>query len=388
MCVDPASAEWTLNGRIRKMQTFSADLHLTSLPQLLLDVDAIEANIALKEQWAAKHSMALAPHIKTTMTREIIHRQLPGSWGVTVATPAQAAHAVNWGARRIIIANEVVFPPLVAELRRLLEINPSLEVYCLADSPAAVSALARGFESADRLLFVLLDVGIPGGRTGIRHPAEAPALAAAVRDARGLRLAGISAYEGIAPNVRTPENLAVIDAHCRTAMEVFDALRSQFEVEQPLFSVGGSAFQDRAAKFLPEGSLNVLRSGCYVIHDHGTYADVSPLPGLRAAAVVRAVVLSVPEKGRAILGAGKRELAYDAGLPTLVAHHRDGKALAEPTGDVVRLFDHHAVVDYSGSLQVGDTVDLGISHPCSVFDRWRTALAVHGNSTELWHPQF
>ena len=132
----------------------------------------------------------------------------------------------------------------------------------------------------------------------------------------------------------------------------------------------------------------MLRSGCYVIHDHGTYADVSPLPDLRAAAVVRAVVLSVPEEGRAIVGAGKRELAYDAGLPTLVAHHRDGEALPEPTGVVVRLFDHHAVVDSAGSLQVGDTVDLGISHPCSVFDRWRTALAVHGNSTELWHPQF
>ncbi len=388
MCVGSASAEWMLDGRMRKMPTFSADLHLTSLPQLLLDVNAIEANIALKEQWAAKHSMVLAPHIKTTMTREIIHRQLPGSWGVTVATPAQAAHAVGWGARRILIANEVVFPPLVSELRRLVEFNPSLEVYCLADSSAAVSALAHGFEDTDRQLFVLLDVGIPSGRTGIRYAQDAPALAAAVRDSRGLRLAGISAYEGIAPNVRTPENLAVIDAHCRTAMEVFATLRDRFEVEQPLFSVGGSAFQDRAAGFLPEGSLNVLRSGCYVIHDHGTYADVSPLPGLRAAAVVRAVVLSVPEEGQAILGAGKRELAYDAGLPTLVAHHRDGSTLAEPTGVVVRLFDHHAVVENSGSLQVGDTVDLGISHPCSVFDRWRTALAVHGNATELWHPQF
>lgn len=370
------------------MATFSADLHLTSLPQLLLDVDAIEGNIALKEQWAAGHSMVLAPHIKTTMTREIVQRQLPGSWGVTVATTAQAAHAASWGAARILIANELVYPPAIAELRRLLETYPQLQVYCLADSEAAVSALARGFRDAGRPLFVLLDIGVPGGRTGIRNPSEAPALAAAVADASGLRFAGISAYEGIAPNVRTPENLAVIDGHCRTAMEAFDILRDRFEVEQPLFSIGGSAFQDRAARFLPDGALNVLRSGCYVIHDHGTYAEVSPLPGLHAAAVVRAVVLSTPEEGRAILGAGKRELAYDAGLPTLVAHHRDGAVLPGPAGVVVRLFDHHAVVDGAGALRVGDTVDLGVSHPCSVFDRWRTALAVHGNTTELWHPQF
>lgn len=370
------------------MVNLSADLHLSSLPQLLLDVDAIDANISLKEQWAAEHSMVLAPHIKTTMTREIVQRQLPGSWGVTVATLAQAAHAVSWGARRILIANEVVYPPLVAELRRLLHAHPAVELHCLADSSAAVSALAHGFPDADHTLSVLLDVGVSGGRTGIRDAEEAPALADAVRAAPGLRLAGVSAYEGIAPNVRTPENLASIDAHCRSAVEVFDLLRDRFDVDLPLFSVGGSAFQDHAARFLPDGSLNILRSGCYVIHDHGTYAEVSPLPGLRAAAVVRAVVISVPEEGRAILGAGKRELAYDAGLPALVAHHRDGATLPEPDGVVVRLFDHHAIVDNAGALRVGDTVDLGISHPCSVFDRWRMALAVHGNTTELWHPQF
>lgn len=370
------------------MQNFNADISLLSLPQLLLDVDAIDANIALKEQWADEHSMVLAPHIKTTMTREIVQRQLPGSWGVTVATPAQAAHAVAWGARRILIANEVVFPPLVSELRRLLERNPSVSLYCLADSHAGVAALSRGFEDAERSLQVLLDVGVAGGRTGIRNAADAPVLAAAIRKAPGLLFAGVSAYEGIAPNLRTPENLAAIDAHCEAAVRIFAGLRGGFDVEQPVYSVGGSAFQDRAAQFLPEGSVNVLRSGCYVIHDSGTYAEVSPLRGLRAAAVVRAVVVSVPEEGRAILGVGKRELAYDAGLPRLTAHHRDGITLGEPTGVVVRLFDHHAVVEDAGDLRVGDLVDLGISHPCSVFDRWRTALAVHGNATEVWHPQF
>jgi D-serine deaminase-like pyridoxal phosphate-dependent protein len=374
--------------KMAAIQNFNADISLSSLPQLLLDVDAIEDNIALKEQWAAARSMVLAPHIKTTMTREIVQRQLPGSWGVTVATPAQAAHAVGWGVRRILIANEVVFPPLVAELRRLLVLNPTVELYCLVDSESSVAVLAAGFQDADRPLHVLLDVGVAGGRTGIRAAADAPGLSSAIRSAPGLRFAGVSAYEGIAPNVRTPENLGAIDAHCQAAVRVFDGLHGEFEVEQPLYSVGGSAFQDRAAQFLPEGSLNVLRSGCYVVHDSGTYAEVSPLPGLRAAAVVRAVVLSVPEEGRAIIGAGKRELAYDAGLPTLVAHHREGRTLAEPTGVVVRLFDHHAVVDEAGDLRVGDIVDLGISHPCSVFDRWRTALAVHGNLTEVWHPQF
>lgn len=370
------------------MSNFSGHLRLPSLPQLLLDVDAIEANIALKEAWAAERSMVLAPHIKTTMTREIVQRQLPGAWGVTVATTAQAAHAAAWGARRILIANEVVFPPHVQQLRRLLEGTQGLEVFCLTDSVKGADILGDGFRRATKRLNVLIDVGVPGGRTGIRSAGEAPMLADAVRGHAGLQRAGVSAYEGIAPNIRSAENLEQVDAHCRAARDIFRDLRDEFDVEQPLFTIGGSAFQDRAARFLPAGALNVLRSGCYVIHDHGTYADVSPLPGLRAAAVVRAVVVSVPEDGRAVLGAGKRELAYDAGLPTLVAHHRDGEAQPEPDGAVVRLFDHHAVVDGVRALAVGDTVDLGISHPCSVFDRWRSVFAVHGNAAELWHPQF
>ncbi|WP_459326674.1 alanine racemase [Arthrobacter tecti] len=376
-----------LDGKIPKMPNLSGHLPLQSLPQLLLDVAAIDSNIALKERWAAEHSMVLAPHIKTTMTREIVQMQLPGAWGVTVATVGQAVHAAAWGARRILIANEVVFTPQVLQLRRLLEADHTLDIFCLVDSAAGVIALGEVFDGAGPRLNVLIDVGVGRGRTGIRTADEAPQLADEIDRQAGLRLAGVSAYEGIAPNLRTAENLEHVDTHCRLARTIFEGLRERLG-EQPIFTIGGSAFQDRAAQFLPSGAVNVLRSGCYVVHDHGTYADVSPLPGLQAAAVVRAVVVSVPEEARAVLGAGKRELAYDAGLPTLVAHHRNGEAQAEPAGVVVKLFDHHAIVESADGLEVGDTVDLGISHPCSVFDRWRSVLAVHGNATELWHPQF
>jgi D-serine deaminase-like pyridoxal phosphate-dependent protein len=185
-----------------------------------------------------------------------------------------------------------------------------------------------------------------------------------------------------------------VDAHCRLAREVFDGLRTLVEAdlpetEAPVFTIGGSAFQDRAALFLPAGPVvNVLRSGCYVVHDHGTYAEVSPVAGLAPAAVVRALVISAPEPGRVVLNAGKRELAYDAGLPVIVACHRDGAELAGWVGTVAKLFDHHAVVDDAAGLAVGDTVDLGISHPCSLFDRWRNVVAVNGAATETWHPVF
>ncbi|BAS12407.1 D-Serine ammonia-lyase [Arthrobacter sp. Hiyo8] len=213
------------------------------------------------------------------MTGEIVRRQLPGSWGVTVATTAQAAQAIEWGATRILIANEVLFRGHLEELRARLTASPELEIYCLADSTAGVQAMAEVFEHSPRPLNVLIDVGTAGGRTGIRSEAEAGPLAAEVRAAQGLLLAGVSAYEGVAPNTRTDANLAGIDSHCRLARDIFDELHATFEVDLPVFSNGGSAFQDRAAAFLPHStSVNVLRSGCYVVHDHGTYQSVSPIP--------------------------------------------------------------------------------------------------------------
>ncbi|WP_051478784.1 alanine racemase [Arthrobacter sp. H5] len=367
------------------MAPFDGSLVLETLPQLLLNVTAVENNIAIKETWAREHSMVLAPHIKTTMTREIVERQLSGAWGVTVATTGQAADAVEWGAKRILIANEVVFRP---HLELLRDMTLSAEIYCLADSAAGIELMADVFKDSARPLHVLIDAGMAGGRTGIRRIEEAEPLARMIESAPGLNLAGVSAYEGIAPNLRTAENLALVDAHCSFARDVFESLHSMLGA-RPVFSIGGSAFQDRAAMFLPgTPSVNVLRSGCYVVHDHGTYAGVSPIPGLTAAAVVRAVVISVPEPGRAVIGAGKRELAYDAGLPVIVARHRSGAVQAGPPGEVERLFDHHAVVDNAEGFEVGDTVDFGISHPCSVFDRWRDVVAVIGDSTEIWHPAF
>ncbi|MGW9415480.1 alanine racemase [Arthrobacter cupressi] len=371
------------------MPVLDPSLPLDTLPQMLLDVGAIERNIAIKEAWTRRHGMVLAPHIKTTMTGEIVRRQLPGCWGVTVATTAQAAKAVEWGATRILIVNEVLFRGHLEQLRSMLEGSPELEIYALADSAAGVAAAAEVFRKADRPLKVLIDVGITGGRTGIRAAEEAGPLAALVSEAGGLLLAGVSAYEGVAPNARTEENLAAVDSHCRLARDIFESL--EFEVEQPVFTVGGSAFQDRAAMFLPQGAVNVLRSGCYVVHDHGTYAGVSPVPGLEAAAVVRALVVSAPEPGRVILNAGKRELAYDAGLPVIVAHYRGGELLSggeRSAAILTKLFDHHAIVDGADGFAVGDVVDLGISHPCSVFDRWREVIAVAADGAEVWKPAF
>ncbi|MCV7194327.1 alanine racemase [Mycolicibacterium brumae] len=357
-----------------------------TLPELRVDLPALEHNIAVMAQWCAQRGVELCPHIKTTMTRPIVQRQLAaGAWGVTVATVRQAGVALDWGLRRILIANQVVHPGDLETIAQWLNAIGDLELYCLVDSVAGVRAAGSAMVGVQNPLRVLVDVGTANGRTGIRELALGLPIAELCAATPGLLLAGAAGYEGIRPNRRDTETIELVRAHCRATVAVFEQIRAQTQTERPIFSMGGSAFPDLVVDVLAglsdrDQALVVLRSGCYVTHDHGTYANVSPVAGLRPALSVRTVVLSAPEPGTVVVGAGKRELPYDAGVPVLLGAR----------GVATRLFDHHLVFTEAAGLEVGDVVDLGISHPCSAFDRWAEIAVVDaaGRTSERWRPQF
>jgi D-serine deaminase-like pyridoxal phosphate-dependent protein len=367
------------------------------LPELRLGLPALEHNVALMADWCRDRGAELCPHIKTTMTRPIVERQLAaGAWGVTVATTRQAEVALDWGLRRILIANEVIHGPDLALLRQWLDALPELELFCLVDSPAGLALARAALDGARNPLRVLVDVGAEEGRTGVREAAAACELGRDAATSPGLLLAGVGGYEGVRPAARDAATIAAVDAHCARTVDVFRRLAPLFQTAGPVFTMGGSAFPDRVVAALDglageHAVLPVLRSGCYVTHDHGTYERVSPLPGLRAALTVRAVVLSTPEDGRAIVGAGRRELPYDAGLPILLGA-RDPRGAPRRAARVTAsgIFDHHLILTGVPELRVGDEVDLGISHPCSAFDRWPDIAVADedGAVREVWHPQF
>jgi D-serine deaminase-like pyridoxal phosphate-dependent protein len=368
-----------------------------SLPQLRLDVDALDHNIRTMAAWCDEHDVALAPHVKTTMSEPVVARQVAaGAVGVTVATVDQAGIALGWG-HDVLIANEVVDASGLARLRRLVERHPEREVRCLVDSESGVAAARAAFAGAgaDAALEVMVDVGTAGGRTGVRTRDEARQVARLVGQAPELRLVGVAGYEGVVPNERTTAVLDAVDAHCAAVRDVFLDLAEAFETDRPVFTMGGSAFPDRVVEHLPDerdvpGTLRLLRSGCYVTHDHGTYARVTPFPDLRAALTVRAAVVSAPEPGTVVVGAGKRDLPYDVEPPVVVAvHDADGRARV-PAGRVRSMYDQHTVLTGADGLAVADVVTFGISHPCSAFDRWAAYVVTDGSGrqVDVWTTRF
>ncbi len=390
------------------------------LPALVLLDRAVTNNLSVMAGYARHHGFELMPHGKTTMAPALFRRQLEaGATGITVANVTQAQVALRAGATRVLVANEIV-GALDAVLMAQALAEGDRELFCLVDSPDQVAILdvhlARAGLSGQ--LGVFVELGIAGGRTGVRSLEEGIAVARAVEAAGHLRLVGVEGFEGSVASDRSPEALRLVDGFLGRMRQLTRRLGElgAFSGEGPvLVSAGGSKYFDRVAEALGPsadyGGLStslIVRSGCYLTHDHGIYEAASPLghPSragqLLPALELWAEVLSTPEPGLAIIGLGKRDTSFDLGLPLplhLVRRRRlDGKARAGAARDaaegpadgvrveawsgatLVKLDDQHGYLrlnDAPGDgIRPGDRIGFGISHPCTAFDRWSRVLLV------------
>lgn len=365
-------------------------------PLVTIDLDALETNIASMADWVATRGAELAPHGKTTMAPALWRAQMAaGATGITVATEAQARVAVDEGVPFVIIANEVVAPSQLNWLRGVLMSMVDLEIVCWVDSLEGIAAMRRGLETGGRVppMAVCIEVGPDGGRAGVRNDDELGALADAVRAAPSLRLVGISGFEGAVPD-DGGDRIAAVEGFIDRLGAAFSSV-GPFETDRPILTAGGSTYFDLVVDRLSavaasvSGGRLVLRSGAYVLHDDVHYAKVTPAvsrtgPSLISAATLWAHVLSMPEAGLAVLDAGKRDLAFDLGLPVPRSiRHVDGSQSDPEGARVTATNDQHAFVATAGAdFRVGDLVELGQSHPCTIVDKWRelpiTTCTPHG----------
>ncbi len=362
------------------------------LPLAVIRRAPLAHNIGWMQRYADGAGVRFAPHGKTTMSPQLFARQLAaGAWGLTFATVTQLQAGLAAGARNVLIANQVLDAADLGAIAALRRTRPEVRVIFLLDSEAQL-ALIEGV-SLDAPFEVLLEVGVPGGRTGCRTHDEAIALARRAHASDAVSLAGLECYEGLGNTGDTGPDRAASDA----LMDRVERLALQcdaeglFAADEVIVSAGGSGVFDlvvpRLRPALSRPVAGLLRSGCYVTHDQGHYQRLvhavnarlgcDDRDGLRAALEVWATVQSLPEPGLAILAVGKRDISFDLGMPTpLATCPRASRApRAAPAGWVVeKLNDQHAYLrlgEDAGGLQVGDRVGLGISHPCTTFDKWR-----------------
>ena len=390
-------------GRIadQKWNVLDGDL---LMPVMVLKRSVLAANIRALAEFCARYGMDFAPHGKTYMAPQIFKRQLEaGAWGITASTMSHVRTYRQFGVQRILMAYQPVEPAAVRWVASELDRDPDFEFVCLVDSRRGIDIMKEALDEArpSRPVRVLVELGYPGGRTGCRSIEDAEDLAAAVQRSPRLELAGTEGYEGLMPflpGATLEDTIPKVEAYLaqyRAFHERLDARGAFDGLDYSIVTAGGSAMFDKVAEQLTAWDTTVpvrtiVRSGGYAVHDSLMFVPVSPLDGrrspderlrLKPAMELWGAVLSRSEPQLAILSFGRRDAPYDAGLPLPQAVTTPGTRSMREIGEgfeVTGLNDQHAFLRLPADdgLSVGDLVGCGVSHPCSVFDKWRLVFEV------------
>jgi D-serine deaminase-like pyridoxal phosphate-dependent protein len=340
-------------------------------PALVVDVEALERNIAAMAAFAAARGLALRPHAKTHKSVEIARRQIAaGAVGVCCAKLGEAEALSAGGIENILITSPVVGPAAVERLVALAARTPGLML--TADHPDAVDALLR--TGADLTLLVDIDPGFH--RTGVADPAAALALAQRIAAAPNLAFGGVQFYCGVQQHI---EDFAARRAAVAERTEILNsavALLTEAGLPPPLITGGGTGTHIIDAEL---GVLNELQVGSYIFMDR-QYAECDLTgPGgapFETSLFIDARVISANHAAMVTVDAGLKSMATEAGPPAILAGAAEG-AVYRFMGD-----EQGAIIAPAGAAppRLGDVVTLGAPHCDPTVNLYDAYHAVKGDT--------
>jgi D-serine deaminase-like pyridoxal phosphate-dependent protein len=337
-------------------------------PALVLDIDAAQRNIdhmasELKQIGAA----VIRPHYKAHKNPDIARRQVAaGAGGLSMATVWEAVVLAAAGFDDLFVVNTVAHP---AKLRVLAELAREHRILVAVDEADNAAALSAAAAQAGSTLGIMIEVDTGMDRCGVDSAADCLTLARQVTGLPGLRLDGITGYEGHCS--LTPDNDLRHDRQ-REAMAFFIDVAEMLEADGiacPIRSAGGIATWNWTAAF---PGITEIQAGTYVVMDnfHGVM-----VPDFEHSLTIQATVIS-RQSGKVIVDAGNKSVADPADV-TIIGHD-----LA-----VFRFDEEHGIFDAAGGsrLRVGDPVALVPGYSPSTVN-WYDAYHVvqDGVVVDIW----
>lgn len=342
-------------------------------PSLLVDADALEANIKFMSGYFAKRHARLRPHFKSHKCTTIAKMQLrAGAVGITCAKLGEAEVLANAGIQNILIANQIVGPIKIARLIELSKrANPIVAADC-ADNLKMISDMAS---KAGKEIGFLIEVDIGMGRCGVAPGQAAVDLAKTASTFPGIKFLGLQGYEGHSVDLRdekerTQKTLIAVNQLVDTRRLIE---RSGLHVS--IVSGGGTG------TYLINGDIDgidELQAGSYALMDW-FYSDIRP--EFRQAMSILVTVISRPRPNIAIIDVGRKGCGAEWGPPRVKTF----------PGAKIPSFnsEEHATVqlpdDAIDKVRVGDRLEIIPSHGCTTSNLYREFVAHrNGNVIDRW----
>jgi len=310
-------------------------------PALILDLPTARRNITKMAQCMQAMPAELRPHVKVHKSPELALMQVEaGAIGVSTATVWEAIVMVRSGLDGVFVVNTVAGPDKLAALAALAR---EAEVMVAVDDAENAAQLAAAARAADSTLGVLVELDTGMDRAGVDSTEEAIALAARIAELHGVRLLGLTGYEGHCS--LTPERELRHERE-RTAMgflvDTADAVRSA-GLPCSIVSAGGTATWDWTGAF---PGVTESQAGSYVVMDNFHGAMIGDFE--HAVTVLATVISRRPD--RVIVDAGNKSMGASE-LATIVERDDLGN---------LRFDEEHGIFAATAELgpSVGEVVEL------------------------------
>jgi D-serine deaminase-like pyridoxal phosphate-dependent protein len=342
-------------------------------PALLIDLDALEANLAEMAAVAARAGVGLRPHTKTHKSPEIARMQVEaGAAGITCAKLGEAEVMADGGLDDLLIAY-----PLVGEqkLRRLRDLMERARVRTSLDSVEVAEGLGRVGRQLGRDVEVLVEVDTGLHRLG-RPPGPPTAeLVAQVARVPGVEVVGLLTHAGHAYRTSTPDELRRV-----AEREVLDLVETAELCRRDGTNLGeisvGSTPTARTGAFVD--GVTEIRPGTYALNDT-TMIRLGVATEATAAARVLVTVVARPTDERFVADAGSKCFTTDnMGVPDwLVVADR-------PDLHLDFLSEEHGVGHHTGParVRIGERLQVIPSHACTCMNLFDVAYGVRKGRVE------
>jgi 3-hydroxy-D-aspartate aldolase len=350
---------------------------LLSTPALILDLDALEHNIAAMAAFGRKSGMALRPHAKTHKSAHIgALQRKAGAVGLCCAKLGEAEALAHEAAGPLLITSPVVGSGALVRLAALCD---RTEVSVVVDNVENVVALAAALEGRSITVFVDLDPGLH--RTGASGQAAAVELARMIHEQENLRFGGLQFFSGPTQHIEDYE-ARNRDVELRTAnlLAVAEALRSA-GFPPPVITGGGTGTHEIDARL---GVMTELQVGSYVfMDDQYSACELYRAAGnpFRTSLTIDARVISVNWPGLVTVDAGYKASTGSPLPPRIVSGAPEG-AIYEYRGD-----EHGHIILPEGAIapRLGAVVGLRTPHCDPTVNLYDVYHVVRGDELiDIW----
>lgn len=338
-------------------------------PQLLLDLDIIDANLKRMFDAGKKRGVNVRTHFKSLKCGGLA-RYIKERGGATflAAKLNEAEVLADAGITDILIANQIVSPQ---KLQRVAELAKRVSLRVCVDNADNVDQLSNAMSAAGATLGVLIEIDIGMARCGIPPGEAAVPLAQRIAKSKGLRFDGLQGYDG---HLQLMDNMVEKKAKCEQGLEQLVATRRFIEqagIPVSIVTGAGTGTWEFVAGF---PGVTEIQPGSFVLMD-SIYHTVRP--EFDCALSILATVVSVRPKWYN-LDAGSKAISKDFGMPLI---------RNRPEEKVSRLSEEHTKVECDPiPVKVGDRREVIPAHCCATMNLHRQCIGVRKGKVETVWP--